>query len=239
MFGEKLAWIIGIGTGYSWFYLSFFLYSSFRAWLTFTCSLPTYLCLSEKRNKFRLFYEAQVFFFSTPPLKRDSHHTVASCFPPFDRKTLKNCACSSDPGLLNKTKGLWFPLSCFFLLSFSTWGCSILSLKKRKRALRPDPFFVNDSDIFLKYLNSYHNLPSYSLFSKCVSWFSYLGVHRGTGFFSWFYFSLLLSHVTRSRTRLALASVWPKKTLKNCACSADPGLNETKGSWFPLSCLSS
>ena len=32
-----------------------------------------------------------------------------------------------------------------------TWGCSILLLKKRKRALRPDSFFFfNDSEIFLK-----------------------------------------------------------------------------------------
>ena len=30
-----------------------------------------------------------------------------------------------------------------------TWGCSILLLKKGKRALRPDSFFFNDSDIFL------------------------------------------------------------------------------------------
>ena len=31
-----------------------------------------------------------------------------------------------------------------------------------------------------------------------------------------------------------------RKTLKNCACSADPSLiNETKDSWFSLSCLSS
>ena len=51
-------------------------------------------------------------FFSTPPLKRELHLTVVSCLPPFDRKTLKNCACSADPGLLNETKGLWFPLSC-------------------------------------------------------------------------------------------------------------------------------
>ena len=37
---------------------------------------------------------------------------LASRLPPFDRKTLKNCACSADPGLLNETKGSWFPLSC-------------------------------------------------------------------------------------------------------------------------------
>ena len=60
-------------------------------------------------------------------------------------------------------------------------------------------------------MNSNHNLPSYSLFSTCFSWFSYLGVRRGTGFFSWFYFSLLLSHVILSRAHRALASVWPKK----------------------------
>ena len=65
-----------------------------------------------------------------------------------------------------------------------------------------------------KYFNSNHNLPSYLLFSKCFSWLFYLGVHRGTGVFSWFYFSLLLSRVTRSRARLALVSVWPKNAEK-------------------------
>ena len=39
-------------------------------------------------------------------------HALAPRLPPFDRKTLKNCACSADPGLLNETKGSWFPLSC-------------------------------------------------------------------------------------------------------------------------------
>ena len=89
-----------------------------------------------------------------------------------------------------------------------TWGCFNLLLKRRKRALTPISFvfFLNDADIFLKYLNSNHNLPSYSLFSKCFSWFFYLGVHRSTGaflrfFFLSFYFLLLLSRVTRSRAR--------------------------------------
>ena len=81
------------------------------------------------------------------------------------------------------------------------------------------------------------NFPSYSLFSKCFSWFFYLGVHRGTGVFSWFFFH----SSSRAWLDLALASRLPpfdRKTLKNCACSADPGLfNETKGSWFPLSCF--
>ena len=100
-------------------------------------------------------------------------------------------------------------------------------------------FFFNDSDFFFQYFNANHNLPNYSLFSKCFSWFFYLGVYRGTGVFSWLFLSLLLSHVTRSRARLALASVSPKNA-KNCACSAEPGLlNETRGSRLPLSCLSS
>ena len=94
----------------------------------------------------------------------------------------------------------------------------------------------NYSDIFLKYFNSNHNLPSYSLFSKCFWWFFYLGVHKGTGVF--FFHS-------SSRAWLALAPAsrlppFDRKRLKNYACSADPGLlNETKGSCFPLSCLSS
>ena len=37
-----------------------------------------------------------------------------------------------------------------FLVSFSIRGCSILLLKKRKRALRPDSF--DDSDMFLNIL---------------------------------------------------------------------------------------
>ena len=36
-------------------------------------------------------------------------------------------------------------------------------------------------------LNSNH-LPSYPLLSKGFSWFFYLGVHRGTGVFSWLFF---------------------------------------------------
>ena len=70
-----------------------------------------------------------------------------------------------------------------------TWECSILLLKKRKEG--PETrflfFFFNNSDIFLKYFNSNHNLPSYLLFSKYFSWFFYLGVHRGTGVFSWLF----------------------------------------------------
>ena len=42
---------------------------------------------------------------------------LASRLPPFDRKTLENCACSADPGFLNETKGSSSLLSC---LSFKT-----------------------------------------------------------------------------------------------------------------------
>ena len=74
-------------------------------------------------------------------------------------------------------------------------------LKKGKGTWDQIPFlFLNDSDIFFKYFNTNHKLLSYSLFSKCFSWFFYFGVHRGTGDFSWFSFSwLLLSCVTRPR----------------------------------------
>ena len=120
-----------------------------------------------------------------------------------------------------------------------TWGCSILLLKKGKGPWDRIPFFSMILT-FLKYFNSNHNLPSYSLFSKCFSWFFYLGAHRGTGVCSCFFF---FHSSSRAWLALALASRTPpfdRKTLKNYACSADPGLlNETKGSWFPLSCLCS
>ena len=124
-----------------------------------------------------------------------------------------------------------------------TWRCSILLLKKRKEG--PETgflfFFFNNSDIFLKYFNSNRNLPSYSLFSKCFSWFFYLRVHRGTCVFFVAFF--IFYSTSRTWPALALASRLPpfdRKRLKNRTCSADPGfVNETKGSSFPLSCLSS
>ena len=123
-----------------------------------------------------------------------------------------------------------------------TWGCSILLSKKKEEG--PETgflfFFFNDSDVFFKYFNSNHNLPRNSLFSKYFLWFFYLGVQRGTGVFSWLFF---FHSSSRAWLAFALTSHLPpfhRKTLKNCACSAEPGLlNETKGSWFPLSCLSS
>ena len=74
-------------------------------------------------------------------------------------------------------------------------------IKKTKRALRPDSFFFQWFWHFLKYFNSNHNLPSYSLFSKCFSWFFYLGVHRGTGVLC-FFFWLFLSRSPRACLRL-------------------------------------
>ena len=50
MSGEKIAWTIGVGTGYSWFCLSFFVL--LLACVTHTsCSLRAWLRLSEKRGK--------------------------------------------------------------------------------------------------------------------------------------------------------------------------------------------
>ena len=97
-----------------------------------------------------------------------------------------------------------------------TWGCSILLLKKKRRGPWDRiPFFLFQwLWCFFKYFNSNHNLASYSLFSKYFLWFFYLGVQRGTGVFSWLFFSLLLSRVTRFRARLALASVSPKNAEK-------------------------
>ena len=118
-------------------------------------------------------------------------------------------------------------------------------IKKKEKGPETDfLFFRNNSEIFLKYLNSNHNLPRYSLVSKCFSWFFYLGVHRSTGVFSRLFFIFFIFYsFSRAWLAFALASRLPpfdRKTLKNCTCSADPGLlNETKGSWFSLSCLSS
>ena len=121
-----------------------------------------------------------------------------------------------------------------------TWVCSILFPKTRKRALRPDScFFFNDSDIF---------------FSNLILIITFLAIHYSQNDFGGFsilvcigeqvcFRSFIFHSTYRAWLALALASRLPsfdQKTLKNDACSADPGLlNETKGSCFPLSCLSS
>ena len=108
-------------------------------------------------------------------------------------------------------------------------------LKKGKGPWDRIPFFF-----FLMIVSFFKSIViliiSYWLFSKCFSCFFYLGVHRGTGVVLWlFFFTLPLV-----RDSLSRLPPFDRKTLKNCTCSADPGLlNETKGSWFPLSCLSS
>ena len=127
----------------------------------------------------------------------------------------------------------FWPLSSFVRVSFEvtrtirnnkqhfTWGCSILLLKKEKG---PETGFLFFQWFWHFKSNSNHNLPSYSLFSKCFSCFFF---HSSS----------------RAWLALALASCLPpfyRETVKNLACSADLSLlNETKGSWFLLSCLSS
>ena len=63
-----------------------------------------------------------------------------------------------------------------------------------------------------KYFNSNHNLPSYSLFSKCFSWFFYLGVHRGTGvFFVVLFFTPPLVRDSLSRSPCACLRLTEKR----------------------------
>ena len=106
----------------------------------------------------------------------------------------------------------FFKNDSYILLKYFNSNHNHFVIKKKEKG--PETGFYWCFWHIFKYFNSNHNLPSYLLFSKCFSWLFYLGVHRGTGVFSWFYFSLLLSRVTRSRARLALASVWPKNTEK-------------------------
>ena len=123
-----------------------------------------------------------------------------------------------------------------------TWGVFHFVIKKRKRTLRPDSFF------FLMILTYFKNILILIITSLAIHYsqnvfrgFSllvYIGVQMFFGGFLLFFYSS-----SRAWLALALASRLPpfdRKTLKNCACSADPGfLNETKGSSFLLSCLSS
>ena len=90
----------------------------------------TSLAIHYSQNVFRgysilLYIEVQVFFWGLFLFFYSSSRkwlalALASRLTPFDRKTLKNCVCSADPGLLNETKGSWFPLSC--LLRIKTDG---------------------------------------------------------------------------------------------------------------------
>ena len=91
--------------------------------LKYLILIITYLAIHYSQNVFRGFsilvnigvqviFRGFVFSFL---LSRVTGSRLASHLSPFDRKTLNNCACSADPGLLNETKGLWFPLSCLSL----------------------------------------------------------------------------------------------------------------------------
>ena len=173
-----------------------------------SCSLPTCLCLLEKRNKLRLFCGAQVFFFSTPPLKRDSHLTVASCLPPFDRKTLKNCACSADPGLFNETKGSWFTLSCFFLYM------RVFHFVIKKKEKGPETGFLS----FLMILTFFSNIWIPIITSLAIHYSQ--NVFRGFPILvcigvQVFFRGFIFHSSSRTWLALALASVWPKKNIQN------------------------
>ena len=120
------------------------------------------------------------------------------------------------------------------------WWCSILSLKKGKGPWDRIPFF------FLMMLTFFKNIliliitsvaPHYSQnVSRGFTILVCIGVQV-------FFRGFIFRSSSGAWLALALASRLPlfdQKTLKNCACSADLGLlNEIKGSWFPLSSLSS
>ena len=88
-----------------------------------------------------------------------------------------------------------------------TGGCSILLLKKRKMVLRPDTF--DHSDIFLNILIVIITSLAIHYSQNIFRGYSILVCIGEQVFFSWFYFSLLLLGVIRSRA--PLTSVWPKK----------------------------
>ena len=98
-----------------------------------------------------------------------------------------------------------------------TRRCSILLLKKRKRALRPDSFF------FLMILIFFKNILILTITSLAIHYsqnvslgFSILVCIGVQVFFGGFFlfFTPPLAHEARSRARLALTSVWPKNAKK-------------------------
>ena len=120
-----------------------------------------------------------------------------------------------------------------------TWGCSILLLKKGKGPWDRIPFFFIDSDIFLSILILIITSLAIHYSQNVFRGFSILVCIGVQVFFRDFF----IFYSSPAWLALALSSHLPtfdQKIPKNCTCSADPGLlNETKGSWFPLSCLSS
>ena len=96
-----------------------------------------------------------------------------------------------------------------------TWWCSILLLKKGKGHWDRIPFFFNDSDIFLNILILIITSLAIHYSQNVFRGFSILVCIGVQVFFrDFFNILLLLLHVTCSRARLALASVWPKNAEK-------------------------
>ena len=100
----------------------FFFFNDSDIFLSILIQIITYLTTHYSQNVFcgfsiLVYKEVQVFFrgfFFHSSSFAWLTFALASHLPPFHRKTLKNCACSAEPGLLNETKGSWFPLSCLF-----------------------------------------------------------------------------------------------------------------------------
>ena len=201
---EKIAWTIGVGTaGFAFL----FLYPSLRAWLTLRARfLYASVCWKNAENcacsaGHRCFF---VFFsLLLSNVTRTSRSRHACLILTEKRRKIA-------PFLQIQASSMKL-IVVFFLY---TKVFHFDKKKKRKKALRPDSFLFQWFWHFLKYFNSNHNLPSYSLFSKCFWWFFYLGVHRGTGVFCVVFVILLPSRVTHPRARFAPASVWPKNAEK-------------------------
>ena len=110
----------------TWDQIPFYFSMNLTSFLSILTLIINSLAIHYSQNVFRGFsilvcIGVQVFFRSFLFIDSSScaWHALAfaSRLPPFDRKTLKNCACSADPGLLNETKCSRFPLSCLFLKS--------------------------------------------------------------------------------------------------------------------------
>ena len=97
-----------------------------------------------------------------------------------------------------------------------TWGCSVLLLKKRKRALRPDSFFLMILTFFKSILILIITSLAIHYSQNVFRGFSILVCIGVQVFFGGFFlfFTPPLAHEARSRARLALTSVWPKNAKK-------------------------
>ena len=111
-----------------------------------------------------------------------------------------------------------------------TWGCSILLLKKGKGPWDRIPFFFNDSDIFKNILILIITSLAIHYSQNVFRGFSILVCIGVQVFFGGVFLFVFFHSSSRAWLAFAFASRFPpfdRKTLKNCACSADPGfLNE-------------